>query len=148
MIRRLLRFGGILGLALAILAFPLAYGADAFFGKDVWMVQPKAPELVVLERSQWKEDRKPGAPADEREVAGLYGAPLSKERVLFPDKARLVTPEEAPGTTLLEVKKSEGENPLQAKTVFLFARYTAIGGALAAVAAFLLLRLTRPRPPA
>ena len=106
-----------LGFGGAALFLVIALGADRLLGKDVWIIAPHSPETVELNRALFEpEDR----------VAEVYGNPLSKPvRVILPSGERLIRPEEDPSIILLKVNKQAGENPLQASTVWFFAKYLA-----------------------
>ncbi len=84
--------------------------------REVFLLVPHAPEVVEANRLMWSV----GEP-----VAGLYGIPASHPvRVVFPNKAKLIVPEEDPSLTLLVVDKQAGDNPLQAKTVWYVVRFS------------------------
>jgi hypothetical protein len=149
-LRTLLRVATLAACGVALLAYPAAFGLDALFGKDVWLVEEQTDASVVaIQRSQWKADHPDGKPGDPREVAEIYGTPLSRERVILFSDARLLVPPEDPSVAVLRVTKAS-ENPLQRRTVRYAAKWVAIGAAAAALVGFLLLRVTRRRvaPPA
>ena len=69
-------------------------------------------------------------------MAEIYGNPLSNPvRVIWPDRERVLRPEEDQSLVLLTVNKQLGENPLQARTVWLFAKAGALGLGLLGLAA-------------
>jgi hypothetical protein len=102
-------FGGMAALLVALLA------ADRLLGRDVLMIAPHPPAVVELNRLLYSE----GDP-----VPQLYGNPLSgTTRVIMPDKEKLLRPEEDPALLLFRVDKQLGENPLQARTLWFFAKF-------------------------
>ena len=114
-------FGG------ALLALGLAMIIDRGFGAEVRLISPHDSSTVEVNRALYL----PGDP-----VAEIYGNPLSKPvRVIAPDSDQLVRPEEDPSAVLLSVDKQRGENPLQARTVWLFAKAGALGMTLFGLAA-------------
>lgn len=109
-----------------LIAAPASAGAiSALWGREVVLIVPEAPELVSLNRTDWVK----GQP-----VAPLYGTPVGSMRIVFPDAAKTIVPEEDPSLTLY--KNERGDHPLQARTLWFFARWLALAGlALAAVGA-------------
>lgn len=106
-------FGG------AVLVLALAAVLDFGFGEDLLMVSPHDPGTVEINRAMYL----PGDP-----VAELYGNPLARPvRLIGPDPARMIRPEEDRNLVLFTVDKQRGENPLQARTVWLFARAMMLG---------------------
>ena len=102
--------GGFSGAALLLLT---ALILDRAFGRDVVMIVPHAPEVVDINRLTYEA----GEP-----VAEIYGLPGGERyRVILPDKARIIIPEEDPKLTLLNVAPQAGDHPLQAKTVWFVA---------------------------
>ena len=102
--------GGFSGAALLLLT---ALILDRAFGRDVVMIVPHAPEVVDINRLTYEA----GEP-----VAEIYGLPGGERyRVILPDKARIIIPEEDPKLTLLKVAPQAGDHPLQAKTVWFVA---------------------------
>ncbi len=105
----------ILGLGGAILVLLLVTGIDRALGQDVLLIQAHDEGTVELNRSLFLE----GDP-----VAEIYGNPLSQAvRVISPDKSRLLRPAEDESLLLLQVDKRSGENPLQAQTLWFFAKF-------------------------
>ena len=114
-------FGG------AVFVLGLAMIIDRGFGEDVRLISPHDASTVQVNRALYV----PGDP-----VAEIYGNALSKPvRVIAPDPDRIVRPDEDPATVLLTVDKQRGENPLQATTVWLFAKAGALGLGLLGLAA-------------
>ena len=121
-------FGG------ALFALGLALLMDRGFGEEVRLISPHDPSTVEVNRALY-------IPGDS--VAEIYGNPLSNPvRVVVPDPDRIVRPDEDPHAVLLMVDKQRGENPLQARTVWLFAKAGALGLLL-----FGLAGLAFPRSP-
>jgi virulence-associated protein VagC len=101
-------FGGaLLGLLVALV---LVFG----LGKEVTLIAPHDPSTVEVNRAL----HGPGEP-----VAEIYGIPTKeKVTIIAPDGDRLIRPEEDPSLLLMKVDKQAGENPLQARTVWFFAK--------------------------
>lgn len=137
----------VLALLVGFLAYPAALAVDLLAGKDVWMIEPKDPAIVATEREDWKREQKPGAKARAEEVAGLYGSVFGRERVLFASSDRVFSPEEDPSISVLNLWKSKGENPLQARTVRFLGLWTSIGAAIVGVLGLVLLRTVFRRAP-
>ena len=113
------------GLILAAGAPALAWALDNFFGRDVIYLSPHAPEIVRLNRFSWKAGDS---------VVALYGIPANDPiRVIFPKASRILIPPEDTRLTLLQVDKQAGENPLQAQTLWFFARWIGLAGAVVAL---------------
>ncbi len=119
-------FGG------AVLALALAVLLDFGFGEDLLMVSPHEPGTVEVNRMLYLE----GDPVSE-----LYGNPLEKPvRLIGPDPARMIRPEEDGNLVLFTVNKQQGENPLQARTVWLLAKAAMLGFGLLGLAGLALPR--------
>ena len=115
-------FGGLIVVLIAVIT------ADRALGKEVLMIAPHNPTVVELNRMLYAE----GDP-----VAQLYGNPLSaKTRVVLPSEDRLVRPEEDPALLLFRVDKQLGENPLQTRTLWFFAKFVLPGLALVGLLGF------------
>jgi hypothetical protein len=124
-IRRLagLAFWG--GAAATQLAPLLAAVVVAAGAREVVYVAPHARDAVAMNRDLWER----GQP-----VAEIYGVPIKRLHILWPDPSKIVVPAEDPSLTLLLVEKSAGENPLQSTTVWFFAGRASLAGAFAALA--------------
>ena len=127
-------FGGLV----AVLA--LAAVLDLGFGQDLLMVAPHNPGTVEVNRALYLEGDS---------VAELYGNPLDKPvRLIGPDPARIIRPQEDTGLLLFTVDKQQGENPLQARTVWLFAKAAMLGFGLLGLAGLMFPRKrSAPMPP-
>lgn len=114
-------FGG------ALLALGMAMILDRALGEDVRLISPHDASTVEVNRAL----HLPGDPVSE-----IYGNALSNPvRVIAPDPGRIVRPDEDPSVVLFTVDKQRGENPLQARTVWLFAKAAALGLTLLGLAA-------------
>ena len=112
-IRRLLLLGGFGG---AMLLPATGFLLDRLTGQDVLLIVPHDAPTVELNQSLFLE----GDP-----VAELYGNPLAAPiRVILPAADRLLRPTEDPTLLLLRVDKAAGENPLQARTVWFFLKFS------------------------
>lgn len=114
-------FGGV------FIALGMAWTIDRTLGEEVRLLSPHDASTVEVNRALFV----PGDP-----VAEIYGVPLSTPvRVIAPDSERILRPREDPALVLLRVDKQVGENPLQARTVWLFAKAAALGLGLLGIAA-------------
>ena len=117
--RRLARWGGLICLVLIGPTLGGAWLLDAQLGRDLRIITPAAPEVVMLNRELWERGES---------VAEIYGIPQEELiRVLFIDERKLITPQEDPSLALLAVDKQAGENPLQIKTLWFVAQRGSIG---------------------
>ncbi len=139
LLARIRPFALVAGFGGALVALGLAVIIDRGFGEEVRLISPHDSSTVEVNRAL----HAPGDP-----VAEIYGNPLSNPvRVIAPDPDRIVRPEEDPSAVLLTVDKQRGENPLQARTVWLFAKAGALGLALLGLAALVFPRsCVVPRP--
>jgi hypothetical protein len=122
--RTLLAVGWVGALAVAALVYPvvaiLASGAT-----DAYVIAAKSPELVNINKQSF--DAREPKESDEsfrRRVIEIYGNPIDYTTpVLFVPKEKFIHPEQIPGLVLLPVDKQKGENPLQVKSLYFFAKY-------------------------
>lgn len=122
----ILGFGG-LGFVL-LAAVTLVWG----LGREVLIIAPHDSTVVELNRRIYV----PG-----EEIALLYGNPLSGTiRVVLPSGDKMIRPQEDTSLLLLQVDKSKGENPLQARTIWLFAKFFAGGFLILGLLGFILPR--------
>ena len=127
LLARIRPFALVAGFGGAVFVLGLAMIIDRGFGEEVRLISPHDASTVQVNRAL----HAPGDP-----VAEIYGNALSNPvRVIAPDADRIVRPDEDPATVLLTVDKQRGENPLQARTVWLFAKAAALGLGLLGVAA-------------
>ena len=103
-------FGG------AVLVLGIAMIVDGGFGEEVRLISPHESSTVEVNRALYS----PGEP-----VAEIYGNPLSNP--VRPDPESVIRPDEDRSLVLLAVNKQRGENPLQARTVWLFAKAGTLG---------------------
>ncbi len=103
--------------------------------REVLYVAAHSPDVVAVNRELWSQ----GEP-----VAEIYGIPQGRIHVLWPDPARMVVPLENQKLTILLVNKRDGENPLQAATAWFFAKWVALAGGIAMLAAGAALAYWRP----
>jgi hypothetical protein len=129
-----LAMGALLGLVLVIAGS--SYVA-ARYSTEVVFITANGPEAIALERMLWEE----GDP-----VAPIYGVPASDpQRILFAKEETIIRPPEDPSLALYPVDKEAGENPLQEKTLWFFARYAVLGFSLLAFGALTGFVLVRRR---
>ncbi len=130
---RLRKLALVLGFGGTVLVLLAAGGLDLALGERVLLIAPHDAETVELNRLLYQ-------PADP--VAEIYGNPLSSQtRVIRLSANGLIRPPEEPELLLMPVDKSRGENPLQTKTVWFFARHAAVALTLLGFLGFAL-----PRP--
>ena len=102
---------------------------DDCYTTEVLMITPKEADVVAFEKELWEE----GDP-----VAEIYGVPTDAPvKLVFADEDKLIRPIEDPSLVLMPVDKQQGENPLQAKTVWFIAHRAAVGFGALAIAALL-----------
>ena len=127
LLARIRPFALILGFGGSVLALGLALVVDRVLGEEVRLISPHDVSTVEVNRALH-------LPGDS--VAEIYGNTLSNPvRIIAPDRDRIVRPDEDPAIVLLAVDKQRGENPLQARTVWLFAKAGALSLALLGLAA-------------
>ena len=127
LLARLRPFGLVAGFGGTLLVLGMAMILDRGLGQEVRMISPHESSTVEVNRALYAS----GDP-----VAEIYGNPLSNPvRVIWPDPERMMRPEEDRSLMLLAVNKQHGENPLQARAVWLFAKAGALGLALLGLAA-------------
>ncbi len=139
LLARIRPFALVAGFGGALLVLGMAMTLDRGLGEEVRLISPHESSTVEVNRALY-------APGDS--VAEIYGNPLSRPvRVIAPDPERMMRPEEDRSLVLLAVNKQRGENPLQARTVWLFAKAGALGLALLGLAALAFPRsCVVPRP--
>jgi hypothetical protein len=121
-VRGILKVLGLLGLAVGVLAYPLAFAVDRAAGREVLIVTAWESEVVELNRSLWDGTKK--------EVPGIYGTPTGEPvRLVGPPAGKLLQPEEDPSVTLY-LKRGD-DHPLQAQTLWYFALPATVAGLVA-----------------
>jgi hypothetical protein len=98
---------------------------------EAYIIDPYSPEAVAVNRDPSMLDLPAKTdPKYPRKVMELYGFPSEEpNRLVFVSQNRYVHPVELPSLTLLPVNKQKGENPLQVKTLYFFARYIVLTSA-------------------
>jgi hypothetical protein len=115
-IRPFVLIGGLSG---AFLVLITAVILDFGLGQEIRMISPHDSSTVEINQALYM----PGDP-----VAEVYGNPLSNPvRLIAPDKSHIIRPKEDASIMLFSVDKQNGENPLQARTVWLFTKFLALG---------------------
>ena len=137
----LLRGLGFAGIAVGVLAFPLAFGADAALGQDLLVVEAADAASVDANRGLWELEG-----SKKEGVAAIYGSPRppAARLVLVPDD-KVLRPKEDPSLAIY--LKQAGDHPTQAQTLFFLALRATIGG-LVAGGALLWLASRKKAPPA
>jgi len=143
----LLRCGWILAFACALLIYPAVWLA-ARSSTEAYFIVPFDAKQVELNR--FLDTLDPKDPEFDRKVMRIYGVPNEQpDRVVFVPKERFLHPPEKPSLTLLPVDKEKGENPMQVKTLYFFAKWTVRGAGGVGVVLFLLwclaLRFRQPK---
>jgi hypothetical protein len=140
-VKALLRWLGFAGIAVGVLAYPLAFGADAALGQDLLIVEAAGdPAAVDANRGLWELD---GSPKDG--VAKIYGTPRPPAaRLLLVPADKILHPKEDPSLAIY--LKQSGDHPTQAQTLVFFALPATIGGLVAGGA--LLFLASRKKAPA
>lgn len=134
----LAKLGWIGALVVAAATYPvvavLASGAV-----DAYIVAAKSESMVKFNKDSFEaRDPKETDAAFHRRIMEVYGNAVDYSTpVLFVPKEKFIRPAEAPTLIILPVDKEKGENPLQVKSLYFFAKYIVMG----ASAAFLALAL-------
>jgi hypothetical protein len=148
--RLLAKLAWISSLVVAAATYPvvaiLAAGAT-----DAYIIAAKSPELVKFNEDSFDaREPKETDVAYRKRVMEIYGNPIDYTTpVVFVTKEKFIRPPKAPELILLPVDKQKGENPLQVKSLYFFAKYVAMGsGASFAVflALFFFLRKPEAKP--
>jgi hypothetical protein len=127
-LRKALRILGFAGLAVGVLAYPLAFAADRAAGVDAIVVAAADDKSVEVNRGLWELNDKP-----KDGVASIYGTPAKGTvRLVAPPADRVLHPKEDPSLTLYLART--GDHPLQAQTLWYFALPSTIGGLVAGTA--------------
>jgi hypothetical protein len=152
--KTLLLVSSIIGFGVAGGTYPLVLILD-HGATEAYIYDPYPPETVMVNRDPSMINLPPKAdPKYPRKVMELYGFPSEEpNRLVFVSRDRFFHPEEMPSLTMLPVNKQKGENPLQVKTLYFFARYMVLCSApvsvvMMAVYAFLSRKAAPPAAPA
>lgn len=152
MMKLLVRWAWRGALLVALAAYPLV-AVLASGATDAYIIAAKSPEMVQANLALFDaRDPKESDAAYHKRVMEIYGNPVDyMTPVLFVPKEKFRHPKEAPSLTLLPVDKEKGENPLQVKSLYFFAKYV-VAGASGGFVLFLLLdlllaRFARTSPP-
>ena len=151
--RLLVKLGWIAALVVGAAVYPVV-AILASSATEAYIIAAKSPELVTLN----KQDFDPRAAKEtdavfHKRVIEIYGNAIDYTTpVLFVASEKFVRPPEAPNLILLPVDKQKGENPLQVKSLYFFAKPIAIGSgaafiALLALHCFLARRAKKGSPP-
>ncbi len=147
----LLRVGWVLAFACTILAYPAVFAVGST-ATEAYFITPHDEKRVRINEGLFEmEDHDRNAPDYPRKVMKIYGLPNeSPDRVVFVAKGKFLHPKHLPSLTLLPVDKEKGENPLQEKTLYFFAKWIVRGAGAVGIALFaiwcLALRLSKPAP--
>ena len=140
--KRLLRGLGFAGIAVGVLAYPLAFAAGAAAGRELLVVEAAGDAAAVeANRGLWELNGSPKG----KSAAEIYGSVQNTERLLFVPEEKVLVPKEDPSLSLY--LKKPGDHPLQAQTLLYFALPATIGGLVAGGALlFLASRRKEPAP--
>jgi hypothetical protein len=127
----LVRVGWMGALLVALATYPLV-ALLASQATDAYIIAAKSPQMVQANHALFDaRDPKESDQAYHKRVMEIYGNPVDYTTpVLFVSKEKLLHPKEAPALTLLPVNKEEGENPLQVKSLYFFAKYVVTGSSV------------------
>lgn len=148
MLRKSLLIGWIAALSTAVAVWPVA-ALLASRGVRAQMIAPSAPDVVEVNQGLFELDAPdPGSPDFASKVTQIYGTPVGEPMdFVFVDDSRFLRPRELPSLTLLPVDKARGENPLQASTLYFFARWATLAAGLGfGVLGSIWIYLVRKRP--
>ncbi|HLF94249.1 MAG TPA: hypothetical protein VJB14_12370 [Planctomycetota bacterium] len=149
--KKLALIGSIAALAVAAGSYPALKVLEST-ATDAYIIAAKSPELVKDNKESFDpREPKETDEAYRKRVMGIYGNPIDYTTpVLFVPKEKFIRPPEAPELILLPVDKEKGENPLQVKSLYFFAKPVTIGSAVACLVLFGLSRFLgkRAQPPA
>lgn len=139
--KALLRGLGFAGIAVGVLAYPLAFAVDAAAGQDLLIVEASGDSAAVdANRGIWELEGSP-----KSGVAGIYGtAGKAPTRLVLVPADKILRPKEDPSLAIY--LKQAGDHPTQAQTLFYFALPATIGGLVAGAA--LLFLASRKKEPA
>jgi hypothetical protein len=130
--KSLARLGWVVALAVAVLAYPsvwlLSLGAT-----DAYLIAAKSPQMVQANQALADpRDPKESDASYHKKVMEIYGNAVDyKTSVVFVPTEKFIHPKEAPELVLLPVDKEKGENPLQVKSLYFFAKYAVMGSGAA-----------------
>lgn len=149
--KKLALIGSFLALGVAAGTYPAVMVLESG-ATEAYVIAAKSPELVKDNKESFDaRDPKETDAVYRKRVMGIYGNPIDYTTpVLFVPKEKFVRPSEAPELVLLPVDKEKGENPLQVKSLYFFAKPLTIGAGIAALVLFGLSRLLgkKAQPPA
>ena len=138
---KLLKLGAVGALVVAVLVWP-ALWAVAGQAETFQAIEPGDAETVLTNQQLYELD----PTNDPKEIVQIYGAPLGEPTAyLFVDAERVIRPKEQPDLRLLQVYKSQDENPLQLQSAQLVTRFTSAGAGATALGLFGLLLILRRR---
>jgi len=149
--KKLALLGSIAAVAVAVLAYPVLMILESS-ATEAYVIAAKSPELVKDNKDSFDpRDAKETDEAYRKRVMGIYGNPIDyRTPVLFVAKEKFIRPSEAPDLILLPVDKEKGENPLQVKSLYFFAKPLVIGAGVTGLVLFALSRFLgkKAKPPA
>lgn len=139
---KLLKFGAVAAVLVAVLVWPLAWYLDST-AMTVHYITPFDQATVEVNRYTFEEEAAPN-PSDDAIIA-IYGARSGSEpeRIVLPDESKIIRPEERDSLVLYAIPG--GERPTQSQFVFYLAKVVSIGGAAAAFVLVLVLAVLRRR---
>ncbi len=132
MIMRLLKVGAIGAVAVAVLAWPVAWALEST-AIEVQYVEPGDEASLGAKRDLYALD------PEGYSVAELYGTPFGKPTsVIFADEDKIVRPKEDESLTLLLVDRAKGEDTFQTDRLRSLTLLVSLGGAGTALGLFVL----------
>jgi len=151
--RLLAKLGWMGALLVAVMIYPTV-AVVASGAIDAYIVAAKPESMVKFNKDNFEpRDPKMSDAEFRKRIMEVYGNAVDYSTpVLFVPKENFIRPAEAPDIIILPVDKEKGENPLQVKSLYFFAKYI-VTVASVAFAALLglhlfLARSSRKAPPA
>jgi len=133
--------------ALGALAYPVAFGLDRTWGRDVVLMKSTTPDHATLDMNRYELRHSPMQPRGEdlrRAVVAIYGEPvhedLAPSRVLVFEHQRLTFPEEDPDIVLHPTSAVAGESDPVATAPLLEHGHKVTLGSLIAIVVLMLIR--------
>lgn len=133
--KQLAKLGWMGALLVAVATYP-AVAVVASGAIDAYVVAAKSESMVKFNKDSFEpRDPKETDAAFQKRIMEVFGNAVDYSTpVLFVPKEKFIRPAEAPNIIILPVDKEKGENPLQVKSLYFFAKYIVTGASVAFVA--------------
>ena len=150
--KALVKLGWIAALLVAVAVYPVV-GLLSMGAVDAYVVAAKSESMVRFNKNDFQPRGAQETDAEfHKRIMEVFGNAVDyTTAVLFVPKEKFVRPAEAPSIIILPVDKEKGENPLQVKTLYFFARHIVMAAGAAFVVLLLVSRFlnkSQPKPPA